>query len=538
MRPKLFFTLLLIVLTDLHAQTQDAWVYFADKPMAPTFIESPLMMLSQRALDRRERQHISLDFKDVPIEASYIEQVKAAPGISVLARSKWLNALHLQGTESAVKNLLNLSFVASVDFADKTLNANGRQALPRAKPSHLDKWALHTDLDYGLATNQIDMLKGGALHQRGFTGAGIQIAVIDAGFPQVDTHTAFDRMRSKQQLLGGYDFVNRSHNYFTGNYHGMAVLSTMAGYLEGQFVGTAPDAAYYLFITEDVNRETPLEESLWAEAAEKADSLGVDLINTSLGYATFDDPRYNYSYAAMDGRTTFISRAAEIAFSRGMLLVNSAGNEGSSTWHYITAPADAAAVLSIGAVDASEVVAAFSSFGPTVDARVKPDVCAQGAGTSIINADGNIIGGNGTSFSSPVLAGVLACLWQAFPQETNAVIGLAVKHSGHLFEYPTDQEGYGIPDFERAYQALLTQTADRRTMRLSPNPTNHLLTVSFPDDTDAIEFVIYNLLGQQQRAGVVTKEQPFIVVNDLVTGLYMVALDMGTKTEVINIVKK
>ena len=464
MKTKLLLTLLfLFSLNNLWAQVEDAWVYFKDKPSQTTFIAAPLSMLSQRALDRRTRYNIALDVKDVPAEASYINQIKNATGITVKAKSKWLNALHVQGTQTDISNLLGLNFVSKVEYANKSLNASGKNSKQQKKVRKTNKLDSKTDFNYGNTTNQIQMLKGNVLHENNFTGEGMQIAIIDGGFPNVDNFAAFKRIRDNHQILGGYDFVNRNENFYTGYYHGMSVLSTIAGYIENQFVGTAPDAKFYLFISEDAVNETPLEESLWVEAAEKADSLGVDVINTSLGYTTFDNSNYDYTYADMDGKTTFISRGAEIAFSRGMIVVNSAGNDGNTAWRYISAPADAVSVLSIGAVNATGVIAGFSSYGPTSDNRVKPDVCAQGAGVYVINSTGSVATSNGTSFSSPVLAGVVACLWQAFPDKTNAEIIQLVKESAHLYPNFTAQEGYGIPNFESVYNILATNVNDEDT---------------------------------------------------------------------------
>ena len=400
MKNRLFIFIFFFSISNLSAQIEDAWVYFKDKPSKTSYFDTPLSMLSQRALDRRTRYNIALDIKDVPIESTYITTVANASGITVLAKSKWLNAIHIQGEKSDIDDLLNLElesfvFIDSIEFANKNLNSSkSNKTSKRASKIKNKQLEIATDFTYGTAENQLVMLGGEKLHQNNFTGSGIHIAVIDAGFPNVDTIDAFKRIRENGQILGGYDFVDRTPYFYGGDSHGTSVLSTMAGYLESgvdeattNFVGTAPDASYYLFRTENSPVEVRLEESLWVEAAEKADSLGVDVINTSLGYSVFfDNPDHNYDYSDMDGKTTFITRGAEIAFSRGMLLVTSAGNEGSdSDWPYINAPADAPSVLTVGAVNASGTIASFSSFGPTADGRVKPDVCAQGLATSIIN---------------------------------------------------------------------------------------------------------------------------------------------------------
>lgn len=448
---------------------EDAWVYFNDKPSEVSYYSAPLNMLTQRSLDRRARYGIALDSKDVPLEAAYVSQINNRKEITVLAKSKWLNALHIQGSKAAIDNLLNFNFVKSIEYANKSLTSSKPSKTSKIIKKEISKLKLEGTIDYGTATNQIKMLGGETLHQNDFTGTGMQIAVIDAGFPGVNTLNAFKRMRDNGQILGGYDFVARSVDFYGGDSHGTSVLSTIAGFLENgvngstaNFSGTAPDASFYLFRTENAPIEVKLEESLWVEAAERADSLGVDVINTSLGYSVFfDNPDHNYSYADMDGKTAFITRGAEIAFSRGMILVTSAGNEGNDlAWPYINAPADGPSVLTVGAVNSAGTIASFSSFGPTSDNRIKPDVCAQGQGTYLINSVGNVASGNGTSFSSPVLTGVVTCLWQAFPDKTNEEITQLIKESAHLYAAPTNQEGYGIPNFTTIFEKLSVNIDD------------------------------------------------------------------------------
>jgi subtilisin family serine protease len=530
---------LFFLLVNSFAQVEDAWVYFNGKPSETTFTVTPLKMLSQRALDRRTRYSISLDFKDKPVEVSYINQIKKTTGITVLAKSKWLNAVHVQGLQAAINDLLNFSFVTQIEYANKSLNVVGKKAVKLKATQKNKKLDFTTDFNYGNAANQIQMLKGNVLHQNNFTGEGMQIAIIDAGFPDVGNFAAFQRIRDNNQILGGYDFVNRTTNFYTGHYHGMAVLSTIAGYIDNQFIGTAPDAKFYLFISEDAVNETPLEESLWVEAAERADSLGVDVINTSLGYTTFDNPNYNYTYSDMDGKTTFISRGAEIAFSRGMIVVNSAGNEGNDSWHYMSAPADATSVLSIGAVNASGTIANFSSFGPTFDGRIKPDVCAQGASVYIINSSGNIVTSNGTSFSSPILTGVITCLWQAFQEKTNVEIIELVKESAHLYAIPTAQEGYGIPNFQTVYDLLDIDEDEEDIMELSlfPNPAANTINFKLPAGIDEVEVTIFNLLGKNILENRIYRSNPTIDISFMSKGLYMVQITYNYTIKTIKVLK-
>jgi subtilisin family serine protease len=536
------------------SQIEDAWVYFKDKPGEAAYYATPLNMLSQRALDRRIRYNIALDFKDIPIEPTYISAVSNATGITVLAKSKWLNALHIQGTKLNIDALLNLELsnfliVDSIEYANRTLNGSkpnfNSKRNTKVKNKQLE---IATNFTYGNAENQLLMLGGEILHQNNFTGAGMQIAVMDAGFPNVNTLLAFKRIKDNGQILGGYDFVNRVPTYNTGSVHGTMVLSTMAGFLKvgengatANFVGTAPDADYYLFITENSDVEVRLEESLWVEAAEKADSLGVDVINTSLGYSVFfDNPDHNYNYADMDGQTTFISRGAEVAFSRGMILVTSAGNEGTnSSWPYINAPADAPSVLTVGAVNSAGIIASFSSFGPTSDNRIKPDVCAQGQLTALINSSGSVTTGNGTSFSSPVLAGVVACLWQAFPNKTNAEITQLIKESAHLFTSPNNQEGYGIPNFSTIFDALDIENYDNTNFGvfLYPNPVINEVYFNFTDKSSEINISIYDIKGTVFYKGIVTKNKPFVDISFLSTGIYLIQVNDDIHIKNFKIVK-
>jgi len=539
---KLFPLLAFLISLPLIAQ-EDAWVYLKDKPNAATYLATPLNMLSQRALDRRARQNIVPDTKDVPVDASYYSQVKAATGITVLARSKWLNAIHVQGTQTDINNLKSaFSFVSSIEFANDGLNAKGKTIRGSFDKKNKNKFAkISTTFNYGSASNQITMLKGDYLHQEGYSGAGMQIAVIDAGFPNVDALDAFKRLRDNNQILGGYDFVNRSTNFYAGHNHGTNVLSDIGGYIDGTFVGTAPDASFYLFITEDANNEVPLEESLWVEAAERADSLGVDVINTSLGYTTFDNAAYNYTYADMDGKTAFISRGAEIGASRGMILVNAAGNEGNDPWKYMGAPADATSVFTVGAVNSSKFIAPFSSFGPTSDNRVKPDVLAQGQGAYII---GHISGepktSNGTSFSSPVMAGVVACFWQAFPHLTSTQIMQRIRESADRYHNPDEQYGYGIPNFEAAYATVLNvdKEAFVSVTTIYPNPVTTTFSIQTnTKDVSELNIQIFNILGKKVYEERKLKSKT-INVSELNSGMYILKIIDGIHQKTIKLIMK
>jgi subtilisin family serine protease len=526
MKQFIYTLLFFSTIFSVQAQTENAWVYFADKPNAAYFYSNPLEMISQRALKRRQIQNISPDIKDVPIYSDYINQIQNIPGISTLAKSKWLNCLHVQGTFEDIEALKNFTFVDSIDFANKSLNKKIAQSKSYSKIQ--DKLEVTVDFNYGNASNQIQMIHGDFLHQSNFTGTGMQVAVIDAGFINTNTMGAFSRIRTNNQILGTYNFISNSTDVYLNSSHGTMVLSTMAGYIENQYVGTAPDASYYLFITEDVTKEHPYEESMWVEAAEKADSLGVDVLTTSLAYSEFDIHEYNYSYADMDGETTFISRGAAVAFSRGMLVVNSAGNSGSGAWHYIGAPADVPSVLSIGAVDANGIIASFSSWGPNANNILKPDVCTQGKAAVVVNTSNLISAVNGTSFSAPILAGSATCLWQAFPNKTNFEIAEMIRESAHLYENPTIdyQYGYGIPDFEMAYTGLKLSELEFENIKIFPNPisNNELLKIFISDLDSNTNLKIIDLNGKTLQQTQLSSKVNFLILNPISKGIYIVRI--------------
>ena len=499
---KKIYCVLFFLVYVLGFSQEDAWVYFKDKPNAQYYFENPLQMLSQRSLDRRSNQNIALDSKDVPIYQPYINQISASPGIMVKAKSKWLNAVHIRGSVSNIQNLQSLSFVDSIQFANRTLNVSGK----RNNSAGANKVTIQnknlevaTTFAYGNSSNQVEMVNAHLLHQSNNTGTGKIIAVFDSGFSAVNAITPFQRMFNNQFYLGGYNFVAGSTNVFSTHNHGTMTLSCMTGYVDGQLVGTAPDASYYLFITEDIFEENPVEESYWVEAAEMADSLGVDIISTSLGYFGYDNPNYSYTYQDMTGNTAFASKGANIAFSKGMIVVASAGNSGNSSTPNVGVPAEATNVLAVGAVKFDETYATFSSIGPSFDGRVKPDVMAKGQSTTISDTNGNIVTASGTSFSCPIIAGAIASFWQAIPWASNQQVVDLVKQSSDRFSNPNNQFGYGIPDFQLALNMaqLIVQENDIENFSVFPNPVKNTFSISFPNYTEIAQLLIYNNLGQK-----------------------------------------
>lgn len=478
---------------------QEAWVHFSDKANVETALQNPITILSQRALDRKNAHDIAVDARDVPVNEAYISLLKAANGIEVLSKSKWMNAVHVHGKASAIAALKAYDFVPRIDYADKNMPLPERTIVHQRK---FEKENIPDDYNHGQAQNQIEMLNVNVLHQNGFTGEGIILAVIDAGFPNVNTLLAFQHLRDHQGLFGGYDFVNRSSRIYdaSGNSHGIGELSTMAGYIEDEYVGTAPGAAYYLFRTETEDMENPVEESLWVEAAERADSLEVHIINSSLGYNTFDDPRYDYSPSEMDGETAFIIKGANIASQKGMLVVNSPGNTGNDSWGVVIAPADAPQLLTVGAVDRTGRYATLSSQGRAVQATQKPDVVAHGSGSKVIDENDAVVNGNATSFSAPILAGGMACLWQALPNATAEVLKQYVQRSANQYAEPDYNLGCGISNFEHALaQALSIESFPKQKIKIFPNPVLQELTIQEKSELEGYAVTIYDMVGQELR---------------------------------------
>ncbi|CCG53268.1 Probable S8 subtilisin family serine endopeptidase precursor [Flavobacterium indicum GPTSA100-9 = DSM 17447] len=520
---KNFFLFFIFIIQLGFAQIEDAWVYFNDKPNAATYLANPLSMLTQRSIDRRTAQGISIDVTDVPIEPTYISQIASSTGITVMAKSKWLNALHIRGTQADIQALTGLSFVNHITFANHSLNPGGRLSGSTTRVGAVNKnLDALINYNYGGSTNQIEMLNGHLLHQQNYTGQGKIIAVLDSGFIGVNSVAPFQNLINNSQILGGYNFPDGNSNIYTRHNHGTMVLSTMGGYADGQLVGTAPNASYYLFITEDVNSENPVEESYWVEGAELADYYGVDVINSSLGYFDYDNPNYSHQYDDMIGTKTFASRGANMAFSKGIVVVVSAGNSGATAEPHIATPADAFGALTIGAVQSNESYAAFSSIGPSYDGRVKPDVCAKGQAATVSNTSGTIVTANGTSFSGPIMAGMVATFWSAVPTLTATQVVNFIRQSADQYTTPTPQKGYGIPDFQLALNNALHTTSftTESNFTLVANPVENDLKFNFGSTINEGKLSLFNALGQIILEIRLTKENNSIDVQNLSNGLY------------------
>lgn len=427
----------------ITAQTPEPayrWVYFSHRPDRP--LQAPA--LSAKSIERRQKAAQPLRAMDYPVHPSDLAALRAT-GLRILGASRLLNA--------AVVEVPATGWPANFAWRSEPLRPMHLCGAPTTLARDAQEEGL-AGYQYANGDAAIAQINGKGLHDDFFEGQGMLIGVLDGGFRDVDTFGAFSRLRSEGRLVYTKDLVQNDDSVFEDSYHGTMVLSTMAPDLDNVHVGTAPKAQYALFKTENVFSETPLEELHWIRGAELADSLGADVLNTSLGYSTFDDPSDSHTYADMDGRTTPISLAAAALARAGLLLVVSAGNEGNGAWKYITAPADADSVLTVGAVNALGARAGFSSQGPTADGRIKPDVMALGQGCGIINTGGTPSTGNGTSFSGPVMAGIMACLWQKHPTRTAQDLLYSVRLSSSQGLMPDTLYGHGIPNLALASTLL------------------------------------------------------------------------------------
>jgi len=468
------------------------FIEFTDKANSPYSISQPEDFLSQRAIDRRSEQAIAIEENDIPVNQSYVDSIRRF-NIQVLTRSKWLNGVTISCPDPSiidsilmfpfVKRVLKDEFIRNV-YASYSDNKFKSEEVILDQNSFLQQFestGYNSDMgfNYGPSFNQIHMLRGDSLHNLGYRGQGMVIAVLDAGFYHVDVLPAFDSLRLNDQILGTRDFVLPGNNVYNEYEHGMEVLSCMGGNVPGQIIGTAPKAKYWLLRTEDVHSEYIIEEYNWVAAAEFADSAGADIINSSLGYTVFNDSVQNHTCQDMNGHTTPATRGANIADGKGMIVVNSAGNSGGSSWKCVSSPADGYYVMAVAAVDSNGIRAGFSSTGEAT-ARIKPNTAAMGRGVIVSSSTGSILYNNGTSFSSPIMAGMAACLWQSAPGQSNHSIIRAIERSGSQASHPDSLLGYGVPDIVKAMQHLNIDMKDiKRNAVIYPNPFTGSFSVSF-----------------------------------------------------------
>ena len=533
--------LLISQLPGFCQTTRKYLVLLRDKVGTPYSLARPDQFLSQRSILRRQKQAIPVLERDLPVNPAYVTQIQQA-GAKVWYTSRWLNAVLVETTDAVIANVQKLPVVKGLEFGRSLANARvGTPAQPgSAEVEQARKFGDVQPLNYGTSQGQISQIGVDKMHQQGYHGEDMLIGVLDAGFLNANKVGFLKPLFDEGRVLATYDFVKRETAVYEDDSHGLSCLSAIAATADGQLYGTAFKARFILLRTEDAGRESRVEEANWLFGAEYADSAGVDIISSSLGYTQFDDASTSYTYPNLDGKTALSTRAAQIAAETGMVIVVAAGNEGSSAWRYLSAPSDAQLVLAIGAVNQTGQRAGFSSLGPSADGRVKPDLAARGQGTVIGSPGGQILMGNGTSFAAPLVAGLAAGFWQAHPRLTAAQVTAVLRRSGSQFGNPDDQLGYGIPNFERA--SVLAETLGQ--LLVYPNPFSEAEPLSVIwgeiDPTVPLDATLTDLTGRvlwrkQYDAGPATFALPNL---GLSAGLYVMTLVAGDKKRTVTLVKR
>lgn len=494
---KIFLPILLLSFFASYTNAQQYNKYiiqFTDKNNSPYSFDRPSDYLSAKAIARRTKYSIALDSTDLPVNPVYIQTVLAQGNITLLVQSRWLNDILVYTTDQAALDAINaLPFVKKAQaegfFAS---NSNGPERNKFLDEVNFTQAPVGTQgntgdtFNYASSYNQVHIHLGEFLHNKGYMGQGITIAVLDAGFFHYKTLTAFDSIRLNNQVLGEKDFVTYDNSVNEDDAHGMECLSTIAANLPGIMVGTAPKASFWLLRSENAATEYPVEEHNWVAAAEYADSAGADMISSSLGYNQFDDPSFNHAYADLYKNTTMVSKGAALAAKKGLIVTNSAGNEGNNSWKYLIFPADADSVCAVGAVDNNGNIASFSSYG--YPGKLKPSIVSVGSGTTVFSTVGQPVAGYGTSFSNPNINGLIACLWQAFPGYNNTTVLDAVYKSADRYTNPDNHYGYGIPNMKTAYRILKKKQNDElygsEWLFATPNPFADTIHVKFIGQVD------------------------------------------------------
>ncbi len=543
MRIALFFISCFILSFGLIAQEKDAyWIHFKDKNEQVNLLDRPSVFLSEQAISRRNLQGIPIDHSDLPVSEIYLTAVRGL-GIHTVFASRWFNMVSVLMNEEDIRNLKQLEFISEIT---KQHGFKKNDRVENVFVSDFDTSLILVDEYYGFAINQIKMLSGIDLHNLDYKGQGMTIAVLDAGFNSADILPVFENAWNANRIKIGPDFVRGNDTLvdFSHSNHGTFVLGFMASELENMYVGTAPLADYVLIRTENAPTENIVEEHCWLAGAEYADSLGVDLINSSLGYTTFDDSLQNHTYEDLDGNTTLITNAADMAASKGILVVNSAGNSGARAWHYISAPADADSVLTVGSVDGLGVSSPFSSHGPTADNRIKPNVAAHGQNIFTISIDSAFYPSQGTSFSAPVITGMAACLWQYKRDSVAVSIGnmdiiSLIENSSSLFPFSNPDLGFGIPNFELASALLSLNEFDQGFVEVFPNPFKNNIHVEM-DKQGIFAYQLVDLYGRiifQDRMEEAVRVLDIQIPSTVSRGNYLLTIETANGSIVKKLIK-
>lgn len=504
-------------------------------PKAPGYsFDNPKEFLSERAIKRRTKNFariIEIDSTDLPVNHLFIDSLKRL-GVQIRHVSKWLNSATIATPDTLLIDTLHK--ISFVDYVEQTKPVENKQEKRSFRKHYSFAENIAQQQIYDIAENQLNIHNGKYIHGKGFCGNGVHIAIMDVGFEEVDNLPVFNHLFTNNKILGTYNFVHNKPEVFDYHSHGTKVLSFISAQNQ-KYHPAAVDASFWLFITEDATSEYIVEEDNWIAAVELADSAGVDIITTSLGYSQFDNPEQNHSNSDMDGKTTRMAIAAKMASDKGILVVTSAGNSGNKAWKYITTPADAHNILAVGATDINGSYAYFSSIGIDVNEQIKPDIAAIGYNIAYYNTDGNMKLGSGTSFAAPVIAGLSACLWQAFPWLDNMELMELIKKSADQYQNPDYYKGYGVPDFGYAYGYQTNQIPIKRTFAyMYPNPARENVTVELSGNNfNRIKLRIINLSGQTVQTNITIPVSKIYArfkldISQLQTGVYVIEINTGS----------
>jgi serine protease AprX len=534
----ILFAFIFSLYQNNYAQTFKYFVSFKNKTGTPYSISTPGAYLSPKAIARRTNQGIAINQTDLPVTPSYVTQVDAVPTTTVLYRSKWLNGVMVLASPAAITTINSYTFVNSSLKANKVKVTLPYKNTTPASPSDA-KIAQTASYNYGPSYWQQKMIQADCLHNQGYRGQGMTIAIMDIGFYDIQNNPVFDSLFIENRLLGTRDFVNGDTLVFedASELHGVMCLSTMAGNKPGTIVGTAPKAKYWLLKTEDGYSESITEEYNWVRAVEFADSVGADITTTSLIYNQFDGGLNDHVYATdLNGKTAPMSIAANMAARKGMIVLNGAGNDGGNAWYYVDVPADADSIIAVGAVDSLGAHAGFSSYGPSSDGRIKPDLSTRGANAYVCSAGGSCFYGNGTSFATPILAGATACLWQYKNFAKNMQIISAMKNTASNSSTPNNSIGWGIPQMCNAATLLgsvgVKEIESNDDIFIFPNPVKDELNIalnsklSFPVLVKIIDVLGKEVFSQQYNP---TSKISIKEVSKLESGFYTVNIISNEK---------
>ncbi|MCL2434813.1 MAG: S8 family peptidase [Lentimicrobiaceae bacterium] len=526
-------------------------ITFSDKNDSPYSVDRPEEFLSLRAIAKRERFNIPVIEQDLPVNPQYIEAILnfSNEPSQIISRSKWDNSVVIFYSETENCHGIIAEMINHFPFVVDTLSVavygkiNDFEIIVHEQASTSIVYNSSCDYNYGNSIDNISLHKGHFLHKAGFCGEDMLICVIDAGFENFNTISYFQPLYENGQIWGTRDFISGINNVYLGHNHGTSTISIIVSAIEGQLIGSAPKANYFLFRTTSPWINNLVEEDFLAQAIEVADSLGADIITVSLGYRdNFDYEWQNiYTSADNDGMASIASRTASILAHKGVIFVCCAGNEGLSNWRHITRPADAKDILAVGMVNKYGVVNPMSSYGPSADWRVKPDVASPGDGAWIITSNGIIRQGGGTSAAAPIIAGLSACLWQALPQYSALEIMNLIRKYGDRYSNPNNRTGYGIPNFYQCYLDHTNSVPEKQISSVSvyPNPTMGELRIR-NEELGIKSIEIFDVLGRKRSSNhlIISSSHHLINISHLNSGIYFFKITSDRSSEMIKVIKQ